>query len=111
MEETQNNQATAPELADLAEDSPNGWQAIELPKIVLASASPRRAEILRTVNWPFEILPMDIDETRAAGEDAATYVQRVAWNKAQAAARARPGSMIVAADTIVLIGEQIMGKP
>jgi septum formation protein len=111
MEETQNNQATARGLADLAERSHNEWPAVELPKVILASASPRRAEILRTVNWPFETLPMDIDETRETGEDAATYVQRVARDKAEAAARARPESTIVAADTIVLSGEEILGKP
>src|SRR5882724_10301596 len=59
---------------------------IELPKIILASASPRRAEILRTVGWPFETLAVDIDESRREGEDATDYVQRFALEKAEAAA-------------------------
>ena len=58
---------------------------IELPKIILASASPRRAEILRTVGWPFEALAVDIDESRRDGEDAVDYVRRLALEKAEAA--------------------------
>jgi len=84
---------------------------IELPKIILASASPRRAEILRTVSWPFEILPVDIDETRRAGETAIDYVQRLAREKADAAAAALPTSMILAADTTVTIDDHILEKP
>ncbi len=110
MEDKRNNQTSAPELDDLT-GHPGGPAQIALPKIILASASPRRAEILRTVNWPFETLPLDIDETRKAGEDAATYVQRLARAKAEAAVRRRPGAMIVGADTVVVINEQILGKP
>jgi septum formation protein len=85
---------------------------IELPKLVLASTSPRRAEILRTVGWPFEGLPVDVDETRQPNEEAATYVQRLAGEKAQAAAGLRVlGSTIIGADTIVLIDEEVLGKP
>jgi septum formation protein len=85
---------------------------IELPKLILASASPRRAEILRTVNWPFESCPVDIDETRQPGEEAATYVQRLAGEKARAAAGLRvAGATIIGADTVVVIDEEILGKP
>jgi len=84
---------------------------IELPRIVLASASPRRAEILRTVGWPFETLPVDIDETRRAGESAIEYVQRLAREKAEAAAVRLPRSMILAADTTVTIDDHILEKP
>jgi septum formation protein len=84
---------------------------IKLPKLILASASPRRAEILRTVGWPFEILAVDVDENRRGDEEAATYVERVAGEKAQAAAAQCPGAAIVGADTVVVIDEQIMGKP
>ena len=85
---------------------------IELPKLILASTSPRRAEILRTVGWPFESCPVDIDEGRRPGEKAATYVQRLAVEKAQAAAVVRgAGSTIIAADTVVVIDEEILGKP
>jgi septum formation protein len=84
---------------------------IELPKIILASASPRRAEILRTVGWPFETLPVNIDESRRDNEGAEAYVRRLARTKAEAAAAQRPGCMIVAADTTVVIDGQILEKP
>jgi septum formation protein len=84
---------------------------IELPRIVLASASPRRAEILRTVGWPFDTLPVDIDETRRASENATDYVQRLAREKAGAAAARLPASTILAADTTVTIDDHILEKP
>src|ERR1700745_3052387 len=84
---------------------------IELPKIILASASPRRAEILRTVGWPFEALPVDIDETRRAGESAIDYVQRLGREKAVAAAARQTASTIIAADTTVTIDDHILEKP
>jgi septum formation protein len=84
---------------------------IELPKIILASASPRRAEILRTVGWPFEALPVQIDESRRAAEDAAGYVQRLAREKAEAAAAQVREMTIVAADTTVVIDDHILEKP
>jgi septum formation protein len=84
---------------------------IELPKVILASASPRRAEILRTIGWPFEVLPVDIDESTRTGEGAVDYVRRLAQEKADAAAARQPASIIVAADTTVTIDGQIMGKP
>jgi nucleoside triphosphate pyrophosphatase len=84
---------------------------IELPRITLASASPRRAEILRTVGWPFDVLPVDIDETRRAGENANDYVQRLAREKALAARARTPASIIIAADTTVTIDGHILEKP
>jgi septum formation protein len=84
---------------------------IELPNIILASASPRRAEILRTVGWPFETLPVDIDETRQKSEAAVDYVQRLAREKAEAAAVRRPEAIVVAADTTVAIDSHILEKP
>jgi septum formation protein len=81
-------------------------------KLILASASPRRAEILRTVGWPFETLAVDIDESRRAGEAAAAYVERVARAKADAAAAlCVPGATILGADTVVVIENEILGKP
>jgi septum formation protein len=83
---------------------------IEFPKIILASASPRRAEILRTVGWPFETLPVDIDETRQPAENAVDYVRRLAREKAAAAAVRRPAS-ILAADTTVTLDDHVLEKP
>jgi len=111
MEEKRNNQTSALELGEPDGSTRNGSPGFELPKIVLASSSPRRAEILRTVNWPFEMLPPDVDETLKSGEDAATYVQRLALAKAEAAAQGSQGLTIVGADTTVVIDGQILGKP
>jgi septum formation protein len=84
---------------------------ITVPKLILASASPRRAEILRTTGWPFETLAVDIDESRRADEDAATYVQRLARAKAEAAATRSAGLTIIGADTVVVIDGEVLGKP
>lgn len=109
MEDKRNNQTSGPEHDDLGE---NRARMIELPKLILASASPRRAEILRTVGWPFEILAVDVDETRREDEEPAIYVERLAKEKARVAAGVRvAGATIVAADTVVVIDEEILGKP
>jgi septum formation protein len=81
-------------------------------KVVLASASPRRAEILRAVGWPFEQRAVDIDESRLEGEAAAAYVERLAREKAGAAAsRINDGRLVLGADTVVVVDEQVLGKP
>jgi septum formation protein len=86
-------------------------RSIAIPKLILASASPRRAEILRSVGWPFEALPAHIDESHEEGEKAGAYVERIALAKAEAAATHSPGSMVLGADTVVVIEDQILGKP
>jgi len=84
---------------------------IVMPKLVLASASPRRAEILRAIGWPFEALPTDIDESRHDHEDAETYVKRVAQAKAEVVTPRVPGATVVGADTVVVVDGKILGKP
>ena len=111
MEDKRNNQVSMQELDDLTVRLTDRPRILELPKIILASGSPRRAEILRTVGWPFEVMTPDIDETRRANEDAVSYVQRLARSKAEAVAQRVPSSLIVAADTTVAIDEQILEKP
>src|SRR5256884_7610639 len=86
-------------------------RSIAIPKLILASASPRRAEILRSVGWPFEALPAHIDESREEGEKADAYVERIALAKAEAVASRCPGSLVLGADTVVVIDDQILGKP
>jgi septum formation protein len=103
MEEKQNNQVS-PLAAGAGSINEAG-----MPKIILASTSPRRAEILRTVGWPFEAIPPEVDETRAPNEEAVTYVQRLGRAKAEAVRS--PGSATVGADTVVLVDEKILGKP
>jgi len=80
-------------------------------KLVLASKSPRRAEILRAVGWEFETIAADIDEARCASEDAVSYVKRLAETKAETVARTLPEGLVLGADTVVVIGEEILGQP
>jgi septum formation protein len=111
MEEKQNNQASAAEPDNSGRHLGERARTVALPKIILASASPRRAEILRAIGWPFETLPADIDETRRKDEAAAIYVQRLAQAKAEAAAQRVPGLLVVGADTTVVMGDHILEKP
>lgn len=80
-------------------------------KLILASKSPRRAEILRAAGWPFEVIAADIDETRADNEDAVDYVKRLATEKAQAVAANLSTGLVLAADTTVVINDQVLGQP
>lgn len=77
--------------------------------LVLASASPRRRELLQSVGLDFEIRPPDIDESVLPDESPTAYVRRLSAEKA--AALARPGETVIAADTTVEIGGTILGKP
>jgi septum formation protein len=79
-------------------------------RLVLASASPRRLELLRLAGLEPEVRPADVDETRRAGEPAAAYVERLAQRKAAVAACAG-GEVLVAADTTVVLDGDPLGKP
>ena len=88
---------------------------IDLPdgvRLVLASASPRRSELLGSVGLAFEVVPADIDESAHVGEAPADYVARLSREKAAAVAdRVGAGSLVVAADTTVDVDGQILEKP
>lgn len=84
---------------------------MKLPRIVLASGSPRRAEILSSVGWEFIKDVPDIDESERDGELPEEYVQRLAQEKALVVAHHHPDSIVLAADTTVVIDERIVGKP
>jgi septum formation protein len=79
-------------------------------KLVLASRSPRRAELLRAAGIEFTIRSMEIDETPREGELPRDYVLRLAEEKARAVA-ADESEVVLAADTTVVLGAEIMGKP
>jgi septum formation protein len=83
--------------------------AADRPALLLASGSPRRAELLRQIGVPFDVLVPDVDETPLAGEAPAAYVERLARTKA--AACIRPGRVTLAADTVVVLDGHILGKP
>ena len=84
---------------------------INLPKLILASQSPRRAEILRSVGWEFEKKVADVDETEFEGETPENYVQRLAKEKAVAVAEKVESGLVLGSDTTVVINHQIIGKP
>jgi len=80
-------------------------------KLILASGSLRRAEILTAVGWDFEAIAADIDETRLAGEEALSYVQRLAQTKAETVARKVFNGLVLGADTVVISDGEILGQP
>jgi septum formation protein len=82
-----------------------------MPTIVLASASPRRAELLRAAGFAIEVVPAEVDEAPIPGEAPDAYVARVARDKASAVACRKPGSLILGADTAVVLDGEILGKP
>lgn len=79
------------------------------PRLVLASASPRRRELLAGLGLELEVRPAAVDETPLPGESPEALVERLALAKARAAARA--GEVALGADTIVVLGDEILGKP
>jgi septum formation protein len=85
--------------------------AVDLPHLVLASASPRRSEILTSVGWPFTTVVPDIDEAELPDESPEVYVQRLAEEKARSIAADQPERLVLGAYTTVVIGGNIIGKP
>jgi len=79
--------------------------------LVLASASPRRQELLRNARISFTVQPADVDETPLAGESPRACAERLAREKALTVSRARTDDLILGADTIVVVDEIILGKP
>ncbi|MGB8734429.1 MAG: Maf family protein [Candidatus Sulfotelmatobacter sp.] len=79
--------------------------------LILASASPRRQELLRNAGIPFTVQPADIDESPRAGEGAQECAERLARDKALAVFRNHPQSYVLGADTIVVVDDTILGKP
>jgi septum formation protein len=81
------------------------------PVLILASASPRRAELLAAAGIAFDVRPAHIDERIRPGENAASYAGRVAEEKARAVHANAAGRPVLAADTVVVIDGQVLGKP
>jgi septum formation protein len=86
----------------------------DAPSLVLASASPRRRDLLASRGLRFEVMPADVSEEARAGESARALVERLAVEKALAV-RARlprlPRRFVLGSDTVVVLGEEILGKP
>jgi septum formation protein len=81
------------------------------PPLILASQSPRRAELIGRLGLEFETLPADIDESYLGDEMPAAHAERLAREKAVAIARTRPEALVVGSDTIVVLGSDVLGKP
>jgi septum formation protein len=78
---------------------------------VLASASPRRQELLRNAGITFEVQPANIAEDPLPGDAAKACAERLAREKALAVARQRPHDVVLGADTVVVVDGQLLGKP
>lgn len=79
--------------------------------IVLASGSPRRAEILRMLGLEFEVVRPDVDEQPRIDEPPPEYVARLATEKAEVVAALRPDALVIAGDTVVLLDSQMLHQP
>ena len=80
-------------------------------RLVLASASPRRAELLRAAGFRFEVDPVTVDERATDGESPREHVRRLAREKALAGAARHPDAIVLGADTVVVVSGAILGKP
>ncbi|MBU2547331.1 MAG: septum formation inhibitor Maf [Proteobacteria bacterium] len=82
-----------------------------MSRLILASASPRRRELLAWAGVDFEIRPVEIDESVRPGESPEAHVRRLAETKAEQASELSPNLWVLAADTVVVLGDRILGKP
>ncbi|MCB9636826.1 MAG: septum formation inhibitor Maf [Sandaracinus sp.] len=80
-------------------------------RLVLASASPRRRELLTGLGLVFDVRPSDVDETVAANEGPGAYVQRVAQSKLQVGLAGAGDAFVLASDTVVVLDHVLLGKP
>lgn len=82
-----------------------------VPPLVLASGSPRRAQLLAMLGLRFETVPAGIEETPREDEAPAQLAERLACEKARAVARQRPDALVIGSDTLVVVDGEIVGKP
>lgn len=87
------------------------YRVIDGKRLVLASASPRRLEMLGRLGLHFDMAPAQVDEAILPGEDAGAAAQRLAQVKAAAVSAVQPGAAVLAADTLVTADGRILGKP
>lgn len=80
-------------------------------RVVLASSSPRRRDLLRMVGIAHEVMPANVDEIYVAGEEPGAYAERLAREKGASVALREPSALVIAADTIVVIDGHVLGKP
>ncbi len=83
----------------------------DVPRVILASQSPRRRELLGLIGIPHTVMPADIDESVWPGELPVPHCERLARQKAHTLAVQHPDAVVIAADTIVVLDGEILGKP
>ena len=88
-----------------------GVMTAAVPQLILASASPRRRDLLGSLGLEFTVVPSDIDETPYPDEAAPALVERLSRAKAEAVAADHANALVIAADTVVVLDEAILGKP
>ena len=81
------------------------------PGVVLASASPRRRELLKLIGVEHSVVPSNLDETMQPGEEPEAHALRLAVEKAGAVARGHPDAVVIGADTVVVLDGKVLGKP
>ncbi len=81
------------------------------PRLILASASPRRRELLLQANLRFDVIPAHLDEAQLEGENPIAYVQRLALEKALAVSALYPDAVVLGADTTVVLDGEVLSKP
>ncbi len=81
------------------------------PRVILASQSPRRRELLSLIGITHEVQPANIDETPLERELPTSHSERLAREKAALIAQREPGALVIGADTVVVVGDTILGKP
>lgn len=86
-------------------------EALLSQPFILASASPRRIDLLQCMGLHFDIIPSDIDESPEPQENPESHVLRLSYEKAKTVGERHPDDWVLGADTIVVIGEEILGKP
>ena len=91
--------------------SPEYLPCMTLPRVILASQSPRRRELLSLIGIAHEVQPAHIDETPLERELPTSHSERLARGKASLIAAREPGALVIGADTVVVVGDTILGKP
>jgi septum formation protein len=81
------------------------------PRLILASLSPRRSDVLSQLGLDHRVMPADVDEAYLDGEDPAQHVERLARAKAMAISAREPGALVIGGDTVVVDGARVLGKP
>lgn len=82
-----------------------------VPRVILASQSPRRRELLQLVGIPHSVQPADVDETYGPGEEPGAHALRLAREKAAVVAAVEPDALVIGSDTIVVVDGDVLGKP